>query len=171
MFLSSNNHFHLFFTIIIVLAHRLLNVTKNVTKKRFYGKECNFVHFPDFSFDTIEKSETLMYELLVLALLMHWPLHAYKIVTMARNILGPEERLSTGTLSTLLARLEQTNLIRPTEPGSAPFPTDRSSHAYDLMRLKTAQWRLELEWGEALREQILSRLKQDEGTAITRSEL
>jgi DNA-binding PadR family transcriptional regulator len=73
-----------------------------------------------------------MYELLVLALLMHWPLHAYKIVTMARNIIGPEERLSTGTLSTLLAKLERATLIRPAEPGSVPFPTERSSRAFAI---------------------------------------
>src|SRR6266566_7045071 len=190
-----------------------------------------------------------MYELLVLALLMHWPLHAYQIVKMARNIIGPEERLSTGTLSTLLAKLEQANLIRPAERGSVPFPTDHSSRAFAitpagrerffelmmdttshpgfyrrlfhikalhleflplesqlflveqyltycrqvlrfkqadrqdvagnplkqehmspalreaafaLMRLKTDQWQLELVWGEALRQCLLSRLKQQE---------
>ncbi len=190
-----------------------------------------------------------MYELLVLALLMHWPLHAYQIVKMARNIIGPEERLSTGTLSTLLAKLEQANLIRPAERGSVPFPTDHSSRAFAitpagrerffelmmdttshpgayrrlfhiktlhleflplesqlflvehylthcrqvmrskhgdtqdmtgnplkqehmspalreaafaLMRLKTEQWQLELTWGQSLREQIISQLKQQE---------
>lgn len=73
-----------------------------------------------------------MYELLVLALLMRWPLHAYQIVKIARNIIGPEDRLSTGTLSTLLAKLEQANLIRPAEPESVPFPTDRSSRAFAI---------------------------------------
>lgn len=73
-----------------------------------------------------------MYELLVLALLMHWPLHAYRIANMASNILGPEERLSTGTLSTLLVKLEQAGLIRPADPGSIPFPTERSSRAFAI---------------------------------------
>jgi len=36
--------------------------------------------------------------------------------------------------------------------------------AFALMRLKTEQWQLELVWGEVLRERILSRLKQGEGT-------
>ena len=44
-----------------------------------------------------------MYELLVLSLLMHWPLHAYKIARMANNIIGPEEQMSRGTLPSLLA--------------------------------------------------------------------
>ncbi len=42
-----------------------------------------------------------MYELLVLALLMHWPLHAYLIAEIANHILGPWERISRGTLSSL----------------------------------------------------------------------
>ena len=73
-----------------------------------------------------------MYELLVLALLMHWPLHAYRIVKMANNIIGPEERLSTGTLSTLLAKLERSGLIYIADTSSVPFPTDRSSHAFAI---------------------------------------
>lgn len=73
-----------------------------------------------------------MYELLVLALLMHWPLHAYRIVKMASNIIGPEERLSTGTLSTLLAKLEQAGLVCPVESSHVPFPTDRPSRAFTI---------------------------------------
>jgi hypothetical protein len=34
--------------------------------------------------------------------------------------------------------------------------------AFALMRLKTEQWRLELAWGQALRERILFRLKRRE---------
>jgi hypothetical protein len=30
---------------------------------------------------------------------VHWPLHAYLIMKISNNILGPEERLSRGTLS------------------------------------------------------------------------
>ncbi len=36
--------------------------------------------------------------------------------------------------------------------------------AMALMRLKTEQWQLELAWGQALRERILSRLKQHRET-------
>ena len=193
-----------------------------------------------------------MYELLVLALLMHWPLHAYRIAKIANEIIGPEEQISTGTLPSLLAKLEQAGLITPADPGTAPFPADRpsrvfaitpvgrerflelmldtSSHpgtyrrlfhikalhidllpfesqlflvehymahcrqilrskqadvqdvasnplkrghmsppfreaAFALMRLKTEQWQLELAWGEALRERILLRFKQ-QGEAL-----
>src|SRR6266568_4992367 len=157
-----------------------------------------------------------MYELLVLALLMHWPLHAYRVAKIANEIIGPEEQISTGTLSSLLAKLERTGLISPADPGTAPFPADRPSRVFAittagrerflvehylahcrqilrskqtdaqdvagnplkqkhmsaalregamaLMRLKTEQWQLELAWGQALRERILSRLKQHRET-------
>jgi DNA-binding PadR family transcriptional regulator len=199
-----------------------------------------------------------MYELLVLALLMHWPLHAYRVAKIANEIIGPEEQISTGTLSSLLAKLERAGLISPADPGTAPFPGDRpsrvfaittagrerflelmldtSSHpgtyrrlfhikalhleflalesqlflvehylahcrqilrskqtdaqdvvgnplkqkhmstalregAMALMRLKTEQWQLELAWGQALRERILSRLtRREEVTEIAGEE-
>ena len=68
-----------------------------------------------------------MYELLVLSLLMHWPLHAYRIAKIANEIVGPDERISKGSLSSLLARLEKAGLVQLAEPGSGPFPTDRPS--------------------------------------------
>jgi DNA-binding PadR family transcriptional regulator len=188
-----------------------------------------------------------MYELLVLSLLMHWPLHAYRLVKIANEIIGPEERISAGTLSSLLAKLEHAGLIQPADPGTVPFPTDRPSRvfaitalgrerffelmmdttshpglyrrlfhikalhleflpveqqfllveqyltycrsilhakqtetqrdsedplkqehmssalrkaAFTFMRLKIEQWQLELAWGEALRDEIVARLKQ-----------
>src|SRR6266571_1833279 len=70
-----------------------------------------------------------MYELLVLALLMHWPLYAYLIAEIANHILGPWERISRGTLSSLLTKLEQAGLITPADPAQVPFPTDRVSDA------------------------------------------
>jgi DNA-binding PadR family transcriptional regulator len=73
-----------------------------------------------------------MYELLVLSLLMHWPLHAYRIVKIANEIVGPEERISKGTLSALLARLERTGLIQPAAAASGPFPTDRPSRVFAI---------------------------------------
>jgi DNA-binding PadR family transcriptional regulator len=198
-----------------------------------------------------------MYELLVLTLLMHWPLHAYRLAKIANEIVGPEEQISTGTLSTLLGKLMQAGLIIPADAEISPFPTDRPSRvfgitpmgrerffelmmdtvshqgvyrrlfhikalhleflplehqlylvehylthcrqvlrskqadkedvawnpikqeymtqalreaAFALMRLKAEQWQIELAWGEALREQILSRLKQGELSIDTRSE-
>jgi len=74
----------------------------------------------------------IMYELLVLSLLMHWPLHAYRIVKIANEIVGPEERISKGTLSALLARLERTGLIQPAKESDGPFPKDRPSRVFAI---------------------------------------
>jgi len=73
-----------------------------------------------------------MYELLVLALLMHWPLYAYLIADIANHILGPWERISRGTLSSLLTKLEQAGLIALADPTQVPFSTDRPSHVFAL---------------------------------------
>ncbi len=73
-----------------------------------------------------------MYELLVLSLLMHWPLYAYLIADIANHILGPWERISRGTLSSLLTRLEQDGLIAPADPAQVPFATDRPSRVFEL---------------------------------------
>ena len=73
-----------------------------------------------------------MYELLVLSLLMRWPLHAYLIVKIANEIIGPEEQISSGTLSTLLSKLVQAGLITTADPGVTPFPSDRSSRVFAL---------------------------------------
>lgn len=73
-----------------------------------------------------------MYELLVLALLMHWPLYAYLIAEIANHILGPWEQISRGTLSSLLTKLEQAGLIAPADPAGVPFATDRPSRVFAL---------------------------------------
>jgi DNA-binding PadR family transcriptional regulator len=61
---------------------------------------------------------------------MHWPLHAYRIAKIANNILGPEEQMSRGTLSTVLAKLEQAKFIADADEREAPFPSDRPSRAF-----------------------------------------
>jgi DNA-binding PadR family transcriptional regulator len=68
-----------------------------------------------------------MYELLVLALLLHWPLYAYLIADIANHIIGPWEHISRGTLSSLLTKLEQAGLITPADATLVPFPVDRPS--------------------------------------------
>lgn len=73
-----------------------------------------------------------MYELLVLALLMHWPLHAYLIAAIANNIIGPWEKISRGSLSALLTKLEHTGLIAPADPTQVPFPTDRPARVFAI---------------------------------------
>ena len=73
-----------------------------------------------------------MYELLVLSLLMHWPLYAYLIAEISNHILGPWERISRGTLSSLLTRLEKEGLIALADPSEVPFPTDRPSKVFAI---------------------------------------
>ncbi|GHO82036.1 PadR family transcriptional regulator [Dictyobacter formicarum] len=68
-----------------------------------------------------------MNELLVLGLLMHWPLHAYRLAKIANNILGPDGHISRGTLSGLLTKLEQAGFVTDAAPSEAPFPSDRTS--------------------------------------------
>jgi DNA-binding PadR family transcriptional regulator len=52
-----------------------------------------------------------MYELIILSLLMRWPMHGYLIVKVTNDQIGPWAKISSGTLYTILNRLEQTGLI------------------------------------------------------------
>lgn len=73
-----------------------------------------------------------MYELLVLSLLMKFPLHAYLISKIANDTLGPWEKISRGTLSTLLNKLYKDGLIQDAAAEDIPFPTERSSRTYEI---------------------------------------
>lgn len=73
-----------------------------------------------------------MYELLVLSLLMKFPLHAYLISKIANDTIGPWEKISRGTLSTLLNKLYKDGLIQDAEHAKIPFPTERSSRTYEI---------------------------------------
>src|SRR5262245_60563445 len=66
-----------------------------------------------------------VYELLVLALLMRWPLHAYLIADITNSIMGPWEKISRGSLSGLLAKLEHSGMITQGDPELVPFPPTR----------------------------------------------
>ncbi|WNS45475.1 PadR family transcriptional regulator [Paenibacillus sp. MMS20-IR301] len=72
-----------------------------------------------------------MYELLVLSLLMHFPLHAYLIA----KIISPWEKISRGTLSTLLSKLEQAGMIAEAGADTVPYPSDRPSRALQITEL------------------------------------
>ncbi len=72
------------------------------------------------------------YELLVLALLMRWPLHGYLIVKMANNIIGPEENISRGTVSTLLTRLHQGGLVELAGDESEAQPSNHAARIYAI---------------------------------------
>ena len=52
-----------------------------------------------------------MYELIILSLLMRWPMHGYLIAKVTNDQIGPWAKLSSGTMYTILARLEAENLI------------------------------------------------------------
>ena len=56
-----------------------------------------------------------MYELLIIALLLHWPLNGYRIAKIMNDIIGPITKVSFGTLYPLLSKLEQNHLIASTE--------------------------------------------------------
>ena len=73
-----------------------------------------------------------MYELLVLALLMRWPLHAYLIADITNSIMGPWEKISRGSLSGLLAKLEHSGMIKQGDPALVPFPSTRPARVFAI---------------------------------------
>ncbi len=73
-----------------------------------------------------------MYELLVLALLMRWHLHAYFIADITNSIIGPWEKISRGSLSGLLTKLEQGGMIEPGDPALVPFAPTRSARIFAI---------------------------------------
>jgi DNA-binding PadR family transcriptional regulator len=52
-----------------------------------------------------------VYELIILSLLMRWPMHGYLIAKVTNDQNGPWAKLSSGTMYTILARLEAEGLI------------------------------------------------------------
>jgi DNA-binding PadR family transcriptional regulator len=52
-----------------------------------------------------------MYELIILSLLMRFPMHGYLIAKVTNDQIGPWAKISSGTLYTILTKLEQTGLI------------------------------------------------------------
>ena len=52
-----------------------------------------------------------MYELIILTLLMRGPMHGYLIAKVTNDQIGPWARLSSGTMYTILARLEADGII------------------------------------------------------------
>jgi DNA-binding PadR family transcriptional regulator len=73
-----------------------------------------------------------MYELIILSLLMRWPMHGYLIVKVTNDQIGPWAKISSGTLYTILSRLEQTGLIAvmPQEKGAHSSRGDRHSRTF-----------------------------------------
>jgi DNA-binding PadR family transcriptional regulator len=52
-----------------------------------------------------------MYELIILSQLIRWPLHGYLIAKITNDVIGPWAKVSSGTLYTMLAKLEREGLI------------------------------------------------------------
>jgi len=73
-----------------------------------------------------------VYELLVLALLKRWPLHAYFIADITNSIMGPWEKISRGSLSGLLAKLEHSGMITQGDPALVPFPPTRPARVFAI---------------------------------------
>jgi DNA-binding PadR family transcriptional regulator len=62
-----------------------------------------------------------LYELIILSLLMRFPMHGYLIVKITNDQIGPWAKVSSGTMYTILNKLEQTGIIAvlPQEGGSS----------------------------------------------------
>ena len=77
----------------------------------------------------------MYYELIVLGGLMTGPYHGYFLAKVMSDMLGPWQKVSTGNLYPLLARLQRDGLIAPTgsapAPASAP-PSRRQPRAYAI---------------------------------------
>ncbi len=73
-----------------------------------------------------------MYELIILSLLMRWPMHGYLIMKVTNDQIGPWAKISSGTLSTMLGRLEQAKYITTVPQESDPTRGDRRSRTFTM---------------------------------------
>ncbi len=73
-----------------------------------------------------------MYELIILSLLMRFPLHGYLMMKITNDQIGPWARISSGTLSTILNKLEQTGLIAVMEQEGDAARGDRRARTYTI---------------------------------------
>jgi len=81
----------------------------------------------------------MYYELVILSILMRTPTHGYWIVKIVNDQIGPWAKISSGTLYTILAKLERETLIEqlPVESrsGSTSPNTDVSSRQARTCRI------------------------------------
>jgi DNA-binding PadR family transcriptional regulator len=73
-----------------------------------------------------------MYELIILSLLMRFPLHGYLMMKITNDQIGPWARISSGTLSTILGKLEQMGLIAVLGQERKPPHMDRRARVYTI---------------------------------------
>ena len=71
-----------------------------------------------------------MYELLILALLMRAPMHGYLIARIMNDMIGPETKVSHGSLYPKLKALEQAGFITISQATSETAHHDRQARAY-----------------------------------------
>lgn len=73
-----------------------------------------------------------MYELIILSLLMRFPLHGYLMMKITNDQIGPWARISSGTLSTILSKMEQMGLIAVLPEGRNDTRADRRARVYTI---------------------------------------
>ena len=73
-----------------------------------------------------------MYELIILSLLMRFPLHGYLMMKITNDQIGPWAKVSSGTLSTILSKLEQAGLIAVLPQGGHAASGDRRARTYTI---------------------------------------
>ncbi len=71
-----------------------------------------------------------MYELIILSLLMRWPMHGYLIMKVTNDQIGPWAKISSGTLSTILSKLEQAGFIAVLSQEHDSSQRDRRSRTF-----------------------------------------
>lgn len=71
-----------------------------------------------------------MYELIILSLLMRWPMYGYLIMKVTNDQIGPWAKLSSGTLSTMLRKLEQAGYITTSQQEQDASHADRRSRTF-----------------------------------------
>ena|SRR5258708_1102010 len=73
-----------------------------------------------------------MYELIILSLLMRTPMHGYLIMKVTNDQIGPWAKISSGTLSTILSKLEQEGLITVLLTEHEASKGDRRSRTFTI---------------------------------------
>ena len=73
-----------------------------------------------------------MYEIIILSLLMHQPLHGYLIAKIANDMIGPWAKISNGTLYPLLIKLEKEGLITASTEGGEQQRGDRQLRTFRI---------------------------------------
>lgn len=73
-----------------------------------------------------------MYELLILALLMRDTMHGYLLAKIMNDMIGPETKVSHGSLYPKLKALEQEGFITTSQATSEVAHHDRQARAYNI---------------------------------------